>query len=61
MCVARHAQSTQSNKFEITLQYLNQNVKDEVEFLSADKHESFLQGDNITLGVRNQACPEYPK
>ena len=29
--------------------------------LPADKHESFLQVDSITLGVRSQACPKYPK
>ena len=33
----------------------------EVDFLHADKHESFLQGDSITLGVRSQACPRYSK
>ena len=36
-------------------------MEDEVEFLHADKHEIFLQGDSITLGVRSQACPKYPK
>ena len=34
---------------------------DEVDFLSTDKHKRFLQVDSITLGVHNQACPEYPK
>ena len=34
---------------------------DEVHFLPADKHESFLQGDSITVGVRSQALPRYPK
>ena len=29
--------------------------------MSADKHENFLQDDRITLGVRSQACPKYPK
>ena len=29
--------------------------------LPAYKHESFLQLDRITLGVRGQACPKYPK
>ena len=52
VCIARKAQSTQNNKFTISLQYLNENVKDEVNFLPADKRESFLQVDNITLGVR---------
>ena len=34
---------------------------DEVYFLSADKYESFLQFDSITLAVRSQTCPKYPK
>ena len=35
-CIARHAQSTQNNKFAISLQYLRENVKDEVDFLPAE-------------------------
>ena len=30
-------------------------------FLPADKHKRFLQPDSITLGVRSQAYPKYPK
>ena len=33
----------------------------EVDFLPANKHESFLQVDIITLGLCGQACPKYPK
>ena len=33
----------------------------EVEFLPADKHESFLQDCSITLGVISQTCPKYEK
>ena len=36
-------------------------MMDEVHFLHADKHRSFLQGDTIILGESNQACPKYPK
>ena len=32
---------------------------DEVEFLPADKHKSFLQDGSITLGVISQTGPEY--
>ena len=32
----------------------------EADFLCAGKHESFLQVDNINLGVCSQACPKYP-
>ena len=36
-------------------------MKDEVDFLPAGKHESFLQVESIILGVRSQAYPKYPK
>ena len=42
MCVARHAQITQNNKFAISLHYLKEEVSDEVDFLHAHKHESLL-------------------
>ena len=51
MCVARHAQSTQNNKFAISLQYLKENIKDELDTLPGDKTQRFLQIDNIILGV----------
>ena len=31
------------------------------DFLSADKHESLLEDESITLNVSSQACPKYPK
>ena len=34
---------------------------DEVDFLPADRDESFLLVDNITLDMRSQVCPKYPK
>ena len=58
--VARHAQSTQISKFGISLQYLKENMGDEVDILPADK-QRFLQIDTIILGVCDQACPNYPK
>ena len=61
MCAAKHAQSTQSNKFTISSQHLKENVKDEVDFLPAAKHQGFLQIDTIILGVCGQICPNYPK
>ena len=36
-------------------------MKDEVDFLPADKHQIFLESDTIILGVCGQACPNYPK
>ena len=47
MCVARHAQTTQNNKFAISLQYPE--LGDEFDFLHADKHESLLQIDSMIL------------
>ena len=37
-CISSYAQSTQNNRFTIFLQYLKENVKDEVDFLPADKN-----------------------
>ena len=59
MCVARHDQTNQNNRFTIFLQYPKKNMKDEVEFLLADKRQRFLQIDSIILGVCGQACPNY--
>ena len=41
--MARHAQITQNNKFAISLQYLEKELSDKVDFLHADKHQSFLK------------------
>ena len=57
MCLVRHPQSTQNNKFTISLQYFKENMKDEVDFF----HQGFLQSDNIIPGVCGEACPNYPK
>ena len=45
----------------MSLQYLKENVKDEVDLLLADKRQRFLQIDIIILGVCGQAYPNYPK
>ena len=39
----KHFQSTQSNKFAISLQYLKKEVRNGVHFLHADKHQSFYK------------------
>ena len=57
----KYAQSTQNNKFTISLQYLKENMKDGVDFLPADKRQRFYQSDNIILDVCDQSCPNYPK
>ena len=43
------------------MQYLQKTMGDEVDFLPADIHERFLQGDSITFSVHSQACPKYLK
>ena len=47
----KHSQSTQKNKFAMSLQNLRKNEKNEVGFLHADKNQRFLQMDTIILGV----------
>ena len=43
MCIARQAQSTKDNQFTISLQYLKENMKDEVALLPADKCWRFFK------------------
>ena len=45
-------QSLQNRKFVMSLQYLKKEVKDEVDFLHADKHQSFLKVYFNTLGIK---------
>ena len=61
MRVLRHVQSTENNKVTIFLECLKENMKDEVDFLHADKCWRFFLSDTIILGVCGQACPDYPK
>ena len=58
---ANHAQSTQNKKFALSLQYFQENVGDEVDFLYENKCGSFLLADSITLSVCSQAYPKYSK
>ena len=56
MCVARHTQIAQNNKFA----YLREELSDEVDFLNVDKHESLLQIDSMILMGDGQAFPKFP-
>ena len=49
MCLSRHVQITQNNRFAISLQCLKKEVSNEANFLHADKHESLLQIDTMIL------------
>ena len=40
---------------------LEKEVIDEVEFLHADRHQSFLQVGTIVFDGSSQTCPKYPK
>ena len=52
MCVARHANITQNNKFAICLRFHKEEVSDEVDFLHVDKHETLQQIDiRILMGM----------
>ena len=46
MGMIKHSQSTQSNKFVISLQYLKKEIRNGVHLLHGDKHQSFC---NLTL------------
>ena len=52
MGMVKHSQSSQNSKFAMSLQYLKKEVRDEVDFLHADKHQSFLQVDFNILGIK---------
>ena len=61
LVIARHVQITQNKKFAISLQYLKNDGRDEVDFLHADIHQTIVQVDTINLGGHGQACSNYPK
>ena len=48
----KHFQSSQSNKFAISLQYLKKELRYEVDFLHADNDQSSLQIDFNTLSIK---------
>ena len=52
MGMVKHSQSSQNSKFAMSLQYLKKDVKDEVDFLHVDKHQSFLKVYFDTLGIK---------
>ena len=61
LCVVKHAQITQNNKFAISLQYHKKEVNDEVDFLHTDKHENFLKIDAMIFDGDGQTFPKFPK
>ena len=43
----------------MSLQYLKNEVRDEVDFFHTDKHQSFLQGDTIMMDGHDQAISKF--
>ena len=48
-----------NDKFEISLQYLRKEERDEVDFLHRDTYQTFLHGDTISFGGYGQSCSKY--
>ena len=52
MRMVKYSQSSQNSKFAMCLQYLKKEVRDEVDFLHAEKHQSLQQIDFNILGIK---------
>ena len=52
MGMVKHSQSSENSKFAMFLQYLKKEVRDKVDFLHADKHQSFPQVHFNTLSIK---------
>ena len=50
--MVKHSQISQNSRFAMSSQYLKKEVKNEVDFFDGDKHQSFLQVDFNTLGIK---------
>ena len=60
LAIARHAQSTHNNKFEISLQYLKKEGRAELDFLHIDKHLQ-IQKVNKTTTNRDESVKTQEK
>ena len=52
MRMVKSSKGSQNSKFAMSLQYLKKEVKDEIDFLHADKHQSFVKVYSNTLGIK---------
>ena len=50
--MVKHSQSLPKSKLVMSLQFLKKEARDDVNFLHAEKHQSFLQVGFNTLGVK---------
>ena len=57
---AKHSQSFQNNKSAMSLKHLKKDIRDEVDFLHADKHQISTVG-IIVFDGSDQTCPKYSK
>ena len=51
----KHFQCSPNSKLAMSLQYLKKELKYEVDFLHANEHQSFLQGNTVIIGGHDQA------
>ena len=51
MGMVKNSQSSLNSNFALSLKCLKQEVSDNVDFLNADKHQSYLQVDFNTMGI----------
>ena len=59
--IARHAQSTQNNKFSLLLQHFRKEESDKVVYLQGDKDQPFLKVDTIKTVWYGQSWSNYYK
>ena len=52
MGMVKHFQCSQNSKFAMSSHYYKKEVRDEVDFVHADKHQSSLQVDFNTLRIK---------
>ena len=61
MGMVKHSQSSQNSKFAMSLYNISKKVRDEVDFLDADKHQSLIQGDTFIIDGHDQVFSNYSK
>ena len=54
MGMVKNSQSSLNSNFALSLKCLKKEVRDNVDFLNADTHQSFLQVDFNTMGIRRR-------
>ena len=52
MVMMKHFKSSQNTRFAMSLEYVKKEVRDEVDFVDAVKHQSFPQVDFNTLIIK---------